>query len=123
MYPIVGAIVIIPALLLLPLGMIFFIFKRTRGLGGMFWIFCSLLFLTNAWTHSLASSYAYFGKIIMILGVLIAGIGVFPLAIVGGIIRGDYMDSLMICIWLIIVFIMRAIGFWMISSADEKMLD
>ncbi|MBS1770435.1 MAG: hypothetical protein JSS77_12290 [Acidobacteria bacterium] len=118
-YPTVSFVAAIPVTLLLPVGLIMAIFRKTRGLAGLFLAICSLLYLSAVWAQSLAFAYAYVGKIWMLVGFFLAGLGVFFMAMLGGIIRGQYINSLMILISLVIVFLVYLAGSALATNADK----
>lgn len=119
-YPTVSFIAALPTVFLFPLGLIFGVFRKSRGLGGVFLVISSLLYLAAIWAQSLAFAYAYAGKIWMLVGFFLAGVGVFFIAIVGGLVQGEYLDSAMIVVSLLIVFAVHLAGSWMAASADKQ---
>ncbi|CAN5304180.1 hypothetical protein BH20ACI2_BH20ACI2_25710 [soil metagenome] len=118
-YPTVSVIATLPIIFLFPLGLIFGLFRKVRGLGGVFLVICSLLYLGAIWAQSLEFAYAYVGKIWMLVGFFLAGVGVFFMAMLGGIIQGQYMDSILIFVSLVIVVIVHIAGSSMAASADK----
>jgi MFS family permease len=118
-YPAVSLVAAIPVTLLFPTGLIMAIFRKTRGLSGLFLVICAFLYLGAVWAQSLAFAYAYAGKIWMLVGFFLAGVGVFFMAFVGGIIQGQYSDSFGIVISLIIFFAVYLFGSSLARNADK----
>jgi hypothetical protein len=73
------------AILLLPLAA----FKTTRAFAGLALTILSYVFGATAWLYGAACSFAAFGWVGLIVGLLFAGIGVVPLAMIAGIFKAD----------------------------------
>ena len=73
------------AVLLLPLAA----FKTTRAFAGLALTILSYVFGATAWLYGAACSFAAFGWVGLIVGLLFAGIGVVPLAMIAGIFKAD----------------------------------
>ena len=73
------------AILLLP----FAAFKTTRAFAGVALTILSYVFGATAWLYGAACSFAAFGWVGLIIGLVFAGIGVVPLAMVAGIFKAD----------------------------------
>lgn len=118
-YPLVSLILSVPLLLLFPFGLVFSIFRKTRGLGGLLLVLSSMLYLFVSWSQALAFAYVHAGRIWMIIGFLLAGVGVFFMAIIGALIRGEYSDALNVVVSIAIFAVVHYFGFWMVLRADE----
>jgi hypothetical protein len=73
------------AILLLP----FAAFKTTRAFAGVALTILSYVFGATAWLYGAACSFAAFGWVGLIIGLVFAGIGVVPLAMIAGIFKAD----------------------------------
>src|ERR1700692_496545 len=73
------------AVLLLPLAA----FKTTRAFAGLALTILSYVFGATAWLYGADCSFAAFGWVGLIVGLLFAGIGVVPLAMIAGIFKAD----------------------------------
>lgn len=120
LFPLVGMVISVPILLTFPFGLVFSIFRKLRGLGGILLVISSLLYLFVIWSQALAFAYFYAGRFWMLIGFFLAGVGVFFMAIVGAIIQGEYADAITVVISLGIFFLVYYGGAWMVFSADER---
>ena len=107
------------AILLLPLAA----FKTTRGFAGLALTIVSYVFGVTAWLYGAACSFAAFGWVGLIIGLLFAGIGVVPLAMIAGIFKADVP---IIVTWILLALVAatllaRFAGYAILAaSGDEK---
>jgi hypothetical protein len=73
------------AVLLLP----FAAFRSTRGFAGLALTILSYVFGITAWLYGAACSFAAFGWVGLIIGLMLAGVGVVPLAMIAGLFKAD----------------------------------
>ena len=70
--------------ILLPLA----IFRRTRGFSGLGIYIASYAFGLTLWVWCLLTTYTLWGLVAVVVGVLMAGVGIFPIAIIACITKG-----------------------------------
>jgi apolipoprotein N-acyltransferase len=97
-----GAVTLICVFVLLPS----LIFKRSRRLAAVGFVYASFVFGFNCWLYSFAVVREGPGLFWLIIGFIMAGIGVFPIAIVSSAVQRDWLT-----LWLLI----RAFGFMAIA--------
>ncbi|MBL7999436.1 MAG: hypothetical protein JNL32_12470 [Candidatus Kapabacteria bacterium] len=119
-YPLVSLILSVPILLLFPLGLVLCLFKKTRGLGGILLVLSSMLYLFVNWSQALAFAYIHAGRIWMLIGFFMAGVGVFFMAAIGAVIQGEYTDAINVVVSVAIFLVVHYFGFWMVFIADES---
>lgn len=79
-------VLILAVLGLLPLC----VSKETRGVGGIGLTFVSYVFGATLWFWSLLITYTLWGWVALILGLVIAGVGVLPIALLATAIKGEW---------------------------------
>lgn len=116
--PVSGFVLAVVLLVLLPLS----IWNRMRGGAGA-WIFgASYVFGLVAWLLGCAVTWSAFGWVGLILGLLVVGIGVVPLAIIAAF----FKDAVPIGVaWELFILIgltwgCRIVGAMLMASADSR---
>lgn len=99
-------------LLVLP---ILAIFKRTRKLAGSGFLISSWVFGGGLWILSALVVYLYWGGIAVFIGIFIAGIGVFPMALI--IVAWEHLWELIwpFAGWIIPLAITRIVAAWLLA--------
>lgn len=100
--------ILICVFIVLPLSL----FRKTRVLAGGCFVYASLLFGVFVWVYScliVADLWGYPG---LIVGLLLAGVGVLPLALIASAIHGEWPWVLNIVLGLVLTFGVRVLGFW-----------
>ena len=64
--------------------------KETRGVGGIGLYVASYVFGVTLWFWSLLVTYTLWGEIALIIGLLIAGVGVLPIALLATVFKGEW---------------------------------
>jgi len=75
-------------------------FKRSRGFAGLGMIVASYIFGVTTWFLGAAITFGAYGWFGLIIGLLLFGIGVVPLAIIGAIFK---LQTGIIAVWLIVM--------------------
>lgn len=108
-----------PLGLCLLVGILLAIPKRTRGVGGVFLVIASMLYLCSMWLQALTIAYVYGGKFWMVIGFLFAGIGVFAIALISTIVSGEFGTAGSILFSLILFAVPYLVGTAMAARADD----
>src|SRR5437879_1918475 len=82
--PVYGAAFVALILVLLPMAA----FRRTRGYAAIGMLVVSYLFGAVAWLYSAGVTFALFSWVGLIVGLLVAGVGVVPMAFFGALFKG-----------------------------------
>ncbi len=101
-----GITFVLNIIILLPLA----IFKKTRGYAGIGFYVSSYIFGIDLWLFSFLMTYAFWGAPGVILGVVLWGVGVMPIAALTFLIHGLWSSFFEILLGLIPVFGARYFG-------------
>jgi hypothetical protein len=107
------------SILLLPLAA----FRITRGFAGLALTILSYVFGATAWLYGAACSFMAFGWIGLIIGLILAGVGVVPLAMVAGIFKSEVpiMVTWILLALVAATILARVAGLAMLAkSGDER---
>ena len=110
------AVWVFPLVLVAVLGLA--IFRKTRPWGGLILIIFSYLVGVATWFFGAGATFASFGWFGLILGLIFMGIGVVPLGIIGGFIYLDSSIAFGIIMMLVVTFMFRSAGFWLLARAS-----
>lgn len=116
-FPIVSVAFGALASILLLVGLVLSIPTQTRGVGGLLIYTSSLLYLFSLWAQCLGFSYVYVGKILMVIGFLLAGVGVFLMAFVGAMVQGEFGNAILIAVGLAIALAFYFFGLFICRRA------
>ena len=83
LFPFYWLALAVAVFILLPLSF----WRRTRGKAGLGLVICSYIFGLSTWLLGVAVTFGTFGWFGLILGLLVFGVGVIPLAIIGAIFK------------------------------------
>lgn len=106
-------------LLVLPLLLILAAPRRTRGFAGAGFYACSFVFGVTLWIWSLLYTLTTWGWFAVIIGVLMGGVGIVPIAMLAALFHAQWMilGQLFLCV--AVVFACRAFGLFLIAKASE----
>jgi hypothetical protein len=96
------------------------LFRRTRRWVGETFYGVSYLFGFTFWVICLVVTFQTLGMVWMIIGTMIAGFGVVPLAFIGAAVHGQWSWMLPLFLFLIGVYSLRAIGVWIKHRCDRQ---
>jgi hypothetical protein len=101
---------------LLPLA----IFRRTRGFSGIGIFIASYVFGATLWVWSLLITYTLWGGLAVFIGLIMAGIGIVPLAIFATLFKGMWSILGQIVLLLIFTLGARFFGIFLISKSEKS---
>ncbi len=107
-------IFLIFCIVLLPLA----IFKKTRGVSGLGMVFSSNIFGATLWMWAFLLCFSIWGWRAIIFGLLIAGVGVVPIALLATALKGMWSVFGQLIVLVIIVFAVRIIGGILVEKAE-----
>jgi hypothetical protein len=96
--------------------------KRTRGWGGAGFFYSSFGWGLYLWLTAFLYTYVNFGLFWLLLGLLLAGVGVVPIAVIGSLIHGDWSGVLQIFVMLVLSLGFRYFGAHVIAKHEESPL-
>jgi hypothetical protein len=102
-------------LVLLPLA----IFRRTRAFAGGGIYLASFVFGLTLWVWSLLVSYTLWGVTGIIIGLLLGGVGVVPIAILASLFHGLWSMVGQLLLVTAITFGMRFLGIWVMMKSED----
>ncbi len=100
--------------ILLPLA----IFRRTRGFAGLGIYIASYIFGITLWVWCLLTVYTLWGGFAVVIGILMGGVGVVPLAIIAAAIKGLWSLAIQMIVVALVTFGARFLGLAFVQSAE-----
>ena len=101
------------------LGPMSFIAK-TRWLAAVGFLWCSYVFGTILWIWALLLTFELWGMIAVVIGLLIVGIGIVPVALLASLFRGEWAGLGNLVIMILATFGFRILAIWLASKADRE---
>lgn len=111
-----GWSITIAALILTPLALI----PASRGLAGNGFVFVSYAFALILWLYSMAYVYLEWGFVPVVVGILMGGVGIVPIAFILSIFDAAWGVLGNICVLATLAFGVRILGFWLIEKAVDR---
>lgn len=102
----------------LPLALI----RPTQGFAGMALIYTSYLFGLTLWAWSLLLTYDWWGWVGVVVGLVFAGIGVVPVAMLAALVHGAWLVLGEALFMLVVAYGIRALGTYVTMLAQERAL-
>ena len=102
-------------LVLLPLS----IFRRTRALAGFGIFLASYVFGLTLWVWSLLTSYAIWGATGIVIGLMLGGIGVVPIAILATLFHGMWSMVGQLLLVTAMTIGTRLLGIWVMMKSED----
>jgi hypothetical protein len=96
------------------------IFRKTRLSAAVGFYFGSYLFGVTLWAFSCLVCVAIWGYTALIIGLLLAGVGVFPVALIAALFHGEWTVLLELLIGLILTFGTRFAGVILIKEEETR---
>ena len=106
----------VSVLILLPLSLI----SATRAIGGIGMMYASYVFGITVWFGGFFLAYAIWGVWAVIVGLVLLGIGVVPVAMLATLVNGIWSELLWLVVLLVLVWGTRIFGAWVTSKADSE---
>ena len=77
-------------------------------------------FRRDVWCCGLGVTYEAWGIGGVIIGLVIAGIGIVPVAMLAVLLHGEWQALIVFVILIVLTFGLRALGFWLAKKVDER---
>lgn len=103
-------------LILLPLAL----FRKTRSFSGTSIYVTSFIFGTYLWITSFLITYDVWGLIAVIIGLLIVGIGIIPIAMLASLFHGEWSTLGQLILLLILTMGSRILGIRLVEKATPQ---
>lgn len=95
-------------------------FRSCRPFSTMGLLLSSALFGINAWLGSLVIVFYIWGTGGVLIGLLLGGVGVIPLALIASAIHSEWASFLSVLIWLVLLFVVRAFALFLASGKEAQ---
>ena len=106
-------------LVLLPLC----IFRKLRPWCGVGFVYSSYIFGILLWAFSCLFVVDVWGYFALVVGLLLAGVGVVPVALLASVIRGEWSVFGNVLFGIVLAFGIRYFGLWLATPKEEKRKD
>ncbi len=103
-------------LALLPLAL----FKETRGHSGLGFYIVSFVFGGTLWVWSLLLTYVLWGGVALFIGLILAGVGVLPIALLATATKGMWSMFGQLILGFVATYGTRSIGIYLMQRAEEE---
>ncbi len=104
-------------LILLPM---FFFNKKTRPLVGVGLVYSSYVTGFACWILAFIVTYGTLGGFWLAIGVLCVGMGVFPLAVIGAVVRGQWSVIPDLIFAIVTMIVPRVLGQWIVYRHERS---
>jgi hypothetical protein len=93
-------------------------FRRTRLFAANSFIVVSYIFGLNLWCFALLSTVIYGGTLMAIIGLMVAGVGIVPVALVTIVSKGEWWHLLDLIFLIVLTFGCRGLGKWISCNIE-----
>src|SRR5438046_1642057 len=119
-YPIVTFICTLLLLLLIPLSIVLSIFRKTRPWAGVGFTLSSYALGLTVWLWSLILAYVLAGTFWMIVGLLLAGVGVVFIAFVASLLTAEWAIAVQVGVMAILAYGLRGLGAYLVEGKKQE---
>jgi hypothetical protein len=102
-------------ILVLPL----LLFRGARGFVGMTYVYASFLFGLTTWFWSLLIAYSYWDLLGVVIGILLMGVGVYPIAILACLFNSNWGTVGELLVAGILIYVVRMLGVYFASLPNK----
>jgi len=95
------------------------LFRRTRGFSAIGLMIASHVFGAILWIWSFLLTLSLWGTVAVVIGLLFAGVGIIPMAVLAAIFHAQWSSLGDMAIMLVATFGLRAIAIWLVTKADR----
>lgn len=115
LFIIMWIVFVIDIFIILPLGL----FRKTKRVSGAGFVLSSYVYGATLWFWALLIAYFTWGALAVLIGLVMAGIGVVPIAILASIIKSQWATLWQIILLIVLTFGSVALGLYFRERADE----
>lgn len=115
-FPAFAITLLISLVLLAPLSII----PPTRGFSAVGFMIASLAFGVILWLWGMAYTYSVWGLFGVIVGLVLLGVGVVPVAMFAALVHGDWGNLGMFVVTAVVTIGFRGLANWLAGKADER---
>ena len=92
----------------------------TRDLSALGYMIASFAFGAIMWIWGMAFTYTVWGLFVVIVGLVIFGVGVVPVAMLAALVHADWGDLIGFAIMAVLTYGCRMLAIWLGQKADER---
>jgi hypothetical protein len=92
----------------------------TRFIAAIGFVIASLVFGVMVWCCGLGVTYETWGIGGVIIGLVIAGIGIVPVGMLAVLLHSEWQALMVFVILIVLTFGLRALGFWLAKKVDQR---
>lgn len=96
------------------------LFKKTRGAGGLILYISSYLFGLEVWLYSFLVTYAIWGGGAVLIGLLLGGVGVYPIALLASLFHGEWSLISNLIFGFVLAIGSRWVGYYFVFKVQEE---
>jgi hypothetical protein len=112
---------IVSLTVIVPISLILAIFRKTGKVAGIGLMISTGVFALDLWLWSAVIIYQGAGLIVMIVGILLAGVGVFPVAIIVSALHREWMIAGYIIFALVVIRLLYRLARYLIERPSRKL--
>lgn len=116
--PWVKVVAQITLFVVVPISLLLSIFKKSRVVGAIGLLISSYVWGLNLWLWALVIAYYLAGTFWLVVGLLLGGIGVVPIAIIASLISGKWIIAVQIAISAVVIFAVRGFSIFLGDRAE-----
>ena len=94
-------------------------FRGARGFVGMIYVYASFFFGLTTWFWSLLIAYSYSGLVGVVIGILLMGVGVYPIAILACLFNSNWGTIGELLVAGILIYVVRILGVYFASLPNK----
>lgn len=113
--PVMWFMLVFDVVVFLPL----LIFKKTRGYAGVGIYISSYVFGITLWLLGLLVAYFLWGFLAVFIGLILAGVGVVPVAMLAALFNGEWSLLGLMIFFTVITFGARFLGIYMVEHSEK----
>lgn len=117
LFIVIWIVFILDIFIIIPLGL--FKYRKAKEISAIGLIISSYVFGLTLWLWTLLLTYMIWGMIAVIIGLLITGIGVVPIALLATVINGEWSVAVQIIMLIIFTFGSRMLGYYFAERVDD----
>jgi uncharacterized protein YacL len=91
-----------------------------RFVAAIGFVIASFVFGAMMWCGGLGVTYEAWGMAGVIIGLVIAGVGIVPVGMLAVLLQGEWQALIGFVILIVLTFGLRALGFWLAKKVDER---
>jgi hypothetical protein len=92
----------------------------TRFIAAIGFVIASFVFGAMMWCGGLGVTYEAWGVGGVVIGLMIAGIGIVPVGMLAVLLHGEWQALIGFVILIVLTFGLRALGFWLAKKVDQR---